>query len=130
MQLRYPLKKADGAAKLVLIGMALCHTANKPEGAEGVKAKAAVFPHNPGVAFCSCFADGPGICILFCAIRIKQKHLLAPGQRFGYIQQGFVKLGIVDAGSKPNEGITGKVGAGVLRHVYGRYVIFPRNGVY
>ena len=69
--------------------------------AKGIKTKAAEFSKNFCLSGKDRFCDGFGVAIFFSAVSINKEGLL-PNRKifFRKLQQGFVKLGVVDTGGE------------------------------
>ena len=103
--------------------MALGDTADQLKGAKGVESEAPKFACDLGVVFGNSFGDGLGVALLLCAVGVQEENGLAVGQvLFGELQNGFMELGVVDAGSESNHIILGQVGTldfGSINQLFG-----------
>lgn len=101
----------DRTGQVFLVWVTLGYAAHQPEGAEGVKSQAAVFPKDLGVFGAGDLSDGIRIALLFCPAGVKKKHRLSLWQAGSrQMQDAFVELGIVNAGGEAHPLIAARIG--------------------
>ena len=105
------LVEPDRTGQVFLVWVTLGYAAHQPEGAEGVKSQAAVFPKDLGAFGAGDLGDGIRVALLFCPAGIKKEHRLSLGQAGSrQMQDAFVELGIVNAGGEAHPLIAAQVG--------------------